>query len=83
MYQFLDSPTVRKEKRLIWAATRSVEIVKDGMPIISHQFEGKQYNHGQWNVGKMVGYTSKEVGVSGMPIRFNCPAEVTLIALAN
>jgi hypothetical protein len=31
----------------------------------------------------MVGYTSRGVGVSGMPIRFNCPAEVTLITLVN
>jgi predicted MPP superfamily phosphohydrolase len=57
--------------------------LKDGVPLISHQFEGKQFNHGRWNIGKMAGYTSRGVGVSGMPIRFNCPAEVTLITLLN
>ncbi len=55
--------------------------LKKGVPLISHQFEGKQYNHGMWNIGKMTGYTSPGAGVSGMPVRFNCPAEVTLIHL--
>ena len=55
--------------------------LKDGVPIISHQFQGKRFNHNQWNVGKMTGYTSRGVGVSGIPIRFNCPAEVTLFTL--
>jgi len=57
--------------------------VKEGIPIISHQFEGKGFNHGKWQIGKMTGYTSRGVGVSGMPVRFNCPAEVTLITLAK
>ena len=57
--------------------------LKEGVPLISHQFEGKQFNQGKWNIGKMTGYTSRGVGVSGMPIRFNCPAEVTLITLTN
>ncbi len=55
--------------------------LKEGFPLISHQFEGKQFNHGLWETGKMKGYTSSGVGVSGMPVRFNCPAEVTLITL--
>ena len=57
--------------------------LKEGVPLISHQFEGKQFNHGIWNIGAMTGYTSRGVGVSGMPVRFNCPAEVTLITLSN
>ena len=55
--------------------------MKEGKPIISHQFEGKQFNHGLWNIGEMTGYTSRGVGVSGMPVRFNCPAEICLITL--
>ena len=55
--------------------------LKEGFPLVSHQFEGKNFNHGQWKVGKMIGYTSRGVGVSGMPVRFNCPAEVVLITL--
>jgi predicted MPP superfamily phosphohydrolase len=57
--------------------------LKDGVPLISHQFEGKQFNQGKWNIGEMVGYTSAGVGVSGIPVRFNCPPEVTLITLRN
>ncbi len=55
--------------------------LKDGMPIISHQFEGKHLNHGLWKIENMTGYTSKGVGVSGIPVRFNCPAEIALITL--
>ncbi|MEI6050036.1 MAG: metallophosphoesterase [Bacteroidota bacterium] len=55
--------------------------LKEGIPIISHQFEGKRFNHGQWKIGKMIGYTSRGVGVSGIPVRFNCPAEITLFTL--
>lgn len=55
--------------------------LKEGVPIISHQFEGKQFNHGLWSIGKMTGYTSRGVGVSGLPVRFNCPAEISLITL--
>ena len=57
--------------------------LKEGAPLISHQFEGKQFNHGLWNIGKMTGYTSKGAGVSGMPVRFNCAAEITLFTLVN
>jgi hypothetical protein len=55
--------------------------IKEGRPIISHQFEGKQFNHGLWEICKMKGYTSRGVGVSGMPVRFNCAAEIILITL--
>jgi len=57
--------------------------LKEGTPLISHQFEGKQFNHGKWKIGKMTGYTSTGVGVSGMPVRFNCPAEITLLTLTK
>lgn len=57
--------------------------LKDGLPLISHQFEGKQFNHGQWKIGGMTGYTSRGAGVSGMPIRFNSPAEITIITLVK
>lgn len=55
--------------------------LNEGLPLISHQFDGKQYNQGQWEIGNMIGYTSKGVGVSGIPIRFNCQPEVTIINL--
>jgi predicted MPP superfamily phosphohydrolase len=55
--------------------------LKKGMPLISHQFEGKEFNHGPWSIGRMKGYTSSGAGVSGLPVRFNCPAEITIIKL--
>ncbi|MEI6695674.1 MAG: metallophosphoesterase [Bacteroidota bacterium] len=55
--------------------------LKEGFPLISHQFEGKNFNHGEWKIGKMKGYTSRGVGVSGIPLRFNCPPEIVLITL--
>ncbi len=55
--------------------------LKEGLPILSHQYEGKKFNAGLWEIGKMKGYTSSGVGVSGMPVRFNCPAEIVLITL--
>ena len=38
---------------------------------------------GQWSFGKMTGYTSRGVGASGIPVRFNCPGEITLITLKS
>ena len=57
--------------------------LKEGFPLVSHQFEGKKFNQGLWKIGKMTGYTSRGAGVSGMPVRFNCPAEVTIITLSK
>jgi predicted MPP superfamily phosphohydrolase len=57
--------------------------LKEGVPLISHQFEGKRFNHGTWKIGNMTGYTSRGAGVSGIPIRFNCPPEITLITLTR
>ncbi len=50
-------------------------------PLISHLRRCRAYSHGQWLHGDMLGYTSNGAGVSGIPIRFNCPPEVTLITL--
>lgn len=36
---------------------------------------------GLWREGEMVGYTSRGLGVSGRPLRFNCPGEMTIITL--
>ena len=57
--------------------------LKENMPILSHQFEGKEFNNGLWQIDKMNGYTSRGAGVSGMPVRVNCPAEVTVIELGK
>jgi predicted MPP superfamily phosphohydrolase len=36
---------------------------------------------GLWHEGDMVGYTSRGLGVSGRPLRFNCLGEMTVITL--
>ncbi|MCX6284034.1 MAG: metallophosphoesterase [Bacteroidetes bacterium] len=57
--------------------------LKEGFPLISHQFEGKQFNRGFWKIGNMTGYTSIGAGVSGLPVRYNCKAEVTILNLSS
>ncbi|MEN8258316.1 MAG: CDP-archaeol synthase [Thermodesulfobacteriota bacterium] len=36
---------------------------------------------GRWQYKSMMGYTSRGVGPSGIPLRFNCPGEITLVTL--
>jgi len=52
-----------------------------GKALISHQAEGKEFISGFWKWGNMLGYTSKGCGVSGVPLRFNCPGEITVFSL--
>jgi predicted MPP superfamily phosphohydrolase len=41
----------------------------------------KEYAYGAWTYGSMQAYTSAGAGCSALPIRYNCPPEVTLIEL--
>jgi hypothetical protein len=41
----------------------------------------KEYAYGAWQHGSMQAYTSGGAGCSALPIRYNCPPEVTLIEL--
>lgn len=43
----------------------------------------KEYAYGQWKHGSMQAYTSAGAGCSALPIRYNCPPEVTLIRLRS
>lgn len=36
---------------------------------------------GEWRDGAMIGYTSRGLGTSGAPLRYNCPGEITVITL--
>lgn len=36
---------------------------------------------GRWQEGRLQGYTSRGTGASGLPVRLNCPSEVTLHTL--
>ena len=54
-----------------------------GIPIISHQKKRKERVRGIWYQNGMTGYTSPGVGVSGVPLRFNCPPEITILELVT
>ncbi|MBU0681320.1 MAG: CDP-archaeol synthase [Proteobacteria bacterium] len=38
---------------------------------------------GRWQFERMAGYTSRGVGASGIPLRFNCPGELSIITLRS
>lgn len=42
---------------------------------------GHKYPIGQYQVGDLIQYTSRGVGVSGLHVRFNCRPEITVITL--
>lgn len=52
-----------------------------GIPLITHQYEGRKFFKGVWHVNGMTGFTSSGCGVSGIPVRFFSRGEVTRIVL--
>lgn len=42
---------------------------------------GRKYHTGLYRVGEGWVYTTRGVGVNGMPLRINCPPEITLLTL--
>lgn len=53
----------------------------DGTPVITNSRAPRYTAKGDWKYGAMQGYTSKGAGPSGIPVRFNCPGEITIITL--
>lgn len=51
------------------------------VPILTNSRAPRFMATGQWDYGGMTGYTSRGAGSSGVPLRFNCPAEITLFTL--
>ena len=49
-----------------------------GIPIRLNAVLPRHMGAGPWSFHSMIGYTSVGVGVSGVPVRFNCPPEITL-----
>lgn len=49
-----------------------------GRPIWGACRTGRSLWAGRWEVGPMQGYTSRGVGGSGLPVRFNCPPEIAV-----
>jgi len=52
-----------------------------GVPLMTRQGGGNKNYKGHWKINGMDGYTSKGCGVSGIPLRYNCPGEITIFSL--
>jgi uncharacterized protein len=52
-------------------------------PILTNSRAPRFTASGRWNYGGMTGYTSRGVGASGVPLRFNCPGEISIITLRS
>jgi hypothetical protein len=49
--------------------------------VFTHCKAPRRVCSGHWSEGNMQGYTSNGVGVSGVPVRFNCPGEIVILTL--
>jgi predicted MPP superfamily phosphohydrolase len=52
-----------------------------GAPILPYL--GRKYGSGLYKVGEMLQYTNRGVGMARLPIRINCPPEITLFVLES
>lgn len=50
-------------------------------PVFTHSRAPRHTAAGQWIEGRMLGFTSRGAGASGLPLRFNCPGEVAVLTL--
>jgi len=49
-----------------------------GLPLTLDSNLPRRFGAGSWNYQGMLGYTSRGTGSSVVPVRFNCPPEITL-----
>lgn len=49
-----------------------------GVPVILQSTMPRRLGRGAWRYHSMMGYTSVGAGSCGVPVRFNCPPEITL-----
>ncbi|QYY36430.1 metallophosphoesterase [Ruficoccus sp. ZRK36] len=54
-----------------------------GRPLITHCPVPRSFCSGPWRHGKLQGYTSRGTGAGCVPLRFNCPAELTVHTLTR
>ena len=52
-----------------------------GAPILPYL--GRKYGSGLYKVGEMFQYTNRGIGMARLPIRINCPPEITLFVLES
>ena len=55
----------------------------DRGPILTNSRAPRFTASGSWQYQNMQGYTSRGAGPSGIPLRFNCPGEISLITLVK
>jgi len=55
--------------------------LQEGKPILTNSRAPRFTASGPWQYSNMYGYTSRGVGTSSVPLRFNCPAEIVVITL--
>jgi predicted MPP superfamily phosphohydrolase len=53
-----------------------------GFPLITMGMR-REYAAGLWRIGDMTGHTSRGIGASCVPLRYNCPPEIALITLKS
>ena len=53
-----------------------------GVPLITMGMR-REYAAGLWKIGDMIGHTSRGIGASCVPLRYNCPPEIALITLKS
>jgi hypothetical protein len=57
--------------------------LKPGTPILTNSRAPRYTATGEWRYKQMQGYTSRGVGPSSIPVRFNCPGEIAVITLVR
>lgn len=77
--QYADDPRV---SIMLSGHTHGGQVRFYDKPIVSPHL-GKKYNQGLFRVGGLWLYTSPGIGVISIPIRYNCPPEVTEITLVQ
>jgi predicted MPP superfamily phosphohydrolase len=62
--------------------THGGQICLPGGRVLVHDHSApRRFLSGVWRAGRLQGYTSRGTGGSGLPVRLNCPPEVTLHVL--
>ncbi|MEM7179343.1 MAG: metallophosphoesterase [Spirochaetota bacterium] len=56
-------------------------VLPNGFPLFTNIQEKREYASGAWKYSKMKGYTSRGIGSSVLPLRFNCKPEVAIHTL--
>lgn len=57
--------------------------LRQGTPILTNSRAPRTTASGRWRHKAMEGYTSRGAAPSSIPVRFNCPGEITLITLRH